>query len=103
MISDCSYCGILELTEPGFLQDTLTLLQVVVPGAIVLTLWRIFVTNRNGPRGGITVIGLDDSSSIYSGPDRTVFGVWYCLIFVLTFVVGLSATEAFRVLRKSSF
>jgi hypothetical protein len=53
MISDCVYCGILELNETAFFQDTFALLTVIAPGAICLTLWRLFVTNKSGPRGGM--------------------------------------------------
>jgi hypothetical protein len=102
MISDCVYCGILELNETAFFQDTLALLEVIVPGAICLTLWRLFVTNRSGPRGGIVVLGLDDSSSIYSDLGRSVSSylrLSYCLISVLTFVLGVLSSEGGKFLR----
>ena len=104
MISDCVYCGILELNEPGFFADTLALLQIVVPGATVFALWRIFVTNKSGPPGGIVVIGLDDSSSIYSDPSQRSISncrrIMYCLTAMLTFVIGLLAAKAFELLQQ---
>jgi len=102
MISDCVYCGILELNETAFFQDTFALLKVIVPGAICLTLWRLFVTNRSGPRGGIVVLGLDDSSTIYSDLRHSVSNylrLSYCLIGVLTFVVGVLSSEGYKFLR----
>ena len=95
MISDCAYCGILELNETAFFQDTLALLVLVAPGAICLTLWRLFVTNKSGPRGGITVLGLDDSSSIYSVQSGVsiYLRLSYCFISILTFVLGLLSSD----------
>lgn len=80
-----------------FMADTIALYAVVVPVIIAFILWRIFITNKVGPRGGITVLGLDDSSSIYSelGQSRLSrylrFG--YVLVAVLTFVLGLLSFE----------
>ena len=104
MISDCTYCGILELNEGAFFQDTFALLVVIAPGAICLILWRLFVTNKSGPRGGIVVLGLDDSSSIYSDLGRPLsiyLRLSYCLISVLTFVLGLLSSAGFRLLHNS--
>jgi hypothetical protein len=104
MISDCAYCGILELNDAAFLQDTFALLVLIAPGAICFTLWRIFVTNKSGPRGGIVILGLDDSSSTYS--DLSLSGIsmylraLYCSTCILTFVIGLLTSEAFKLLGK---
>jgi hypothetical protein len=103
MISDCVYCGILELNETGFFLDVFALLVVVIPGAICLTLWRLFVTNKSGPRGGIVVLGLDDSSSIYSDLSQSVsiyLRLSYFLISVLTFVLGLLSSEGLKALHN---
>lgn len=96
MIADCIYCGILELNETAFFQDVYALLVLIVPGAICLTLWRVFVTNRSGPRGGIAVLGLDDSSVIYSDLNCSVSNyrrLLYCLVSVFTFVLGSSSQK----------
>ena len=105
MISDCycSYCGILELNATAFFQDTFSLLVIVVPAAICLTLWRLFVTNRSGPRGGILVLSLDDSSSIYSDLSKPVsiyLRLSYCLIGLLTFALGLLSSASVRFLQN---
>ncbi|HKE55685.1 MAG TPA: hypothetical protein VKB46_03250 [Pyrinomonadaceae bacterium] len=105
MISDCYYCGILELNELGFFADTLALLQIVVPGATIFALWRIFVTNKSGPPGDIVVIGLDDSSSIYSDQSQRRISLCrrflYCLTTILTFAIGLLAAKAFEFLQAT--
>ena len=107
MISDCTYCGILELDETAFFQDTFALLVMVVPAAICFTLWRVFVTNRAGPRGGVVVLGLDDSSSTYSDLSQSGLSIYlrfsYCVISILTFVIGLVTSEAYKFLRKTLF
>ena len=104
MISDCIYCGILELNESAFFQDTFALLVLIVPGAVCFTLWRIFVTNKSGPRGGVVVLGLDDSSSTYSDLSLSGISIYlrlsYCGTCILTFVIGLFTSEAFKFLRK---
>ena len=100
MISDCVYCGILELRDAAFFQDTAALLVVVAPAAMVFTLWRIFVTNRTGPRGGVLVLGLDDSSSVYSDMKPSSMPLYLRLLYlstaVFTFIVGLLTSEAFN-------
>ena len=101
MISDCDCCN--GLLGPDFISDALTLLTLVLPAAILFTLWRIFVTNRSGPRGGIVVLGLDDSSSIYSdiSPSTLPFRIRlsYFLVSVLTFVIGVLTFEGFELLQ----
>ena len=107
MMSDCEYCGILELHDTSFFQDTFALLLVVVPAAICFTLWRVFVTNRAGPRGGVVILGLDDSSSTYSDLGQSGISVYlrlsYCVTSILTFVIGLITSEALKFLRKTIF
>ena len=107
MISDCAYCGILELNETAFFQDTFALLVLIAPGAICFTLWRIFITNKSGARGGIVVLGLDDSSSTYSDLDLSDISIYlrllYCITSILTLVIGLLTSEAFKFLRKIIF
>src|SRR5262245_4122560 len=102
MISDCTYYGILELRDSAFFLDTATLLVVVAPAAIVFTLWRIFVTIRTGPRVGVVVLGLDDSSSVYSDMSPSPMPLYVPLLYlgtaVLTFIVGLLASEAWNFL-----
>jgi hypothetical protein len=96
----CSYRGILELNELTFLVDTLALHVFAVPAVVGFILWRMFITNRVGPRGGITVLGLDDSSSIYSelGQCRLSHYVRfeYVLVAVFTFAFGLLMSEVWK-------
>jgi hypothetical protein len=109
MITDCFSIGheILDLNETAFFQDTLALLVIVAPGALCFTLWRIFVTNKSGPRGGIVVLGLDASSSIYS--DLLSSGVSnylrlsYCVMSILTFTIGLLASAGFNFCMRALF
>jgi hypothetical protein len=107
MISNCAYGGILELDDTSLFQDTVALLLVIVPAAICFTLWRIFVTNRAGPRGGVVILGLDDSSSTYSDLGQSGISLYvrfsYCVTSILTFVIGLITSEALKFLRKAIF
>jgi hypothetical protein len=86
--------------ELGFVVDTIGLHFVAVPAIIGFILWRFFITNKVGPRGGITVLGLDDSSSIYSELGQCRLSHYirfeYVLVAVLSFVLGVMAFELRR-------
>ena len=104
MISDCSYCGLLELRDSTFLLDTVTLLVVVAPAAIVSTLWRIFVTNTRGPRGDVLILGLDESSSIYTDLSPSAMPLYLRVMYlstaILTFMVGLLTSKVLNFIRQ---
>jgi len=91
------------LDDEAFFEDLFTLLLVVAPVAIYFTLWRIFVTNKVGPRGGIMVLGLDDTASVYSEPRRPIGSVYvpliYCLASLITFLIGVATQSAVDFLR----
>jgi hypothetical protein len=93
----------LELTEVGFFTDVGALLTLVAPGAIWFLLWRMYVTNRSGPRGDITVLGLGDSAP-YLDCERAYVPapvrLSYCLVSVVTFLVGFLTSEGFKFLRQ---
>jgi hypothetical protein len=106
MVTGCVYCGILELRDAAFIHDVLELLIVVAPGALCLTLWRIFVTNRSGPSGGIVTIGLDDSSVIYPNAGSNVSNyarLAYCFTGLSTFALGVLTSEVFKFFGSSNF
>lgn len=105
MISDCTYCGILELNGTGFFIDSAALLTLVLPAALCFALWRFFITNKVGPRAGITVLGLDESSFIYSEQGQYGFSRYlrltYFVTSIFTFGIGLLTSEAFKYLSKT--
>lgn len=101
MICPAASTGLLELSETVFVHDVLELLVIVSPGAICLTLWRIFITNRTGPRGGIVSLGLDDSSLVYDiGPSEISHDVRlaYCLTALSTFALGCAVSNVCKFL-----
>ena len=104
MITDCScsYDGLFELNDFGFVVDTVALHVIVVPAIIGYVLWRIFITNKVGPRGGITVLGLDASSATYSELGQCRLSRYirfeYVLVAVLTFMLGVLTSEAYKAL-----
>jgi len=104
-----THCGggawaLLDFTEEAFFHDAAELLVLVVPAAILYILWRIFVINRSGPRGGVVVLGLDDSSSVYSdlGPRGVSIHIrlLYCAVSILTFLMGILTFEAIKFLSE---
>ena len=85
-----------------FLADTIAISVLVIPAAICYTLWRIFITNKVGPRAGVTVLGLDDSSYVYSELGQRRLGHYlnfsYFLTGIFTFLIGLLASAAYRIM-----
>ena len=74
-------------------------------GAICFTLWRIFVTNRAGSQSGLVVLGLDDSSFIYSpqsDSSRRLLSLLVCRYQDYYVLIGWLASQAFDYLRKVS-
>lgn len=49
-----------------FFQNVNEFLFYVVPLVLCIVLWKLLVTNRSTPRGDVTVLGLDVSTSTYS-------------------------------------
>lgn len=81
---------------PGLLSgDPTAFFAVVAPAALCYTLWRIFVTNRMGPLGGVTVLGLENTSATYTELCGRRITWWnfalYCATGFLTFNLGLMA------------
>jgi hypothetical protein len=102
MITDCfgSGNGLLALDEFVFFEDAVELHLLAVPAIIGFILWRIFITNKVGPRAGITFLGLDDSSSIYSELGQCRLNHYlrfeYVIVAVLTFVLGVLTSEVWK-------
>ena len=98
MIADCSYCGLLELNEVSFFADVAALSVLVVPGVIVFTLWRMLVTNKQQA----VVLGLDRSVSLHPAlipQEVSVYlRVLYLMTSMITFVVGLLASDVVKAL-----
>lgn len=96
-------CSLYGLEESGFLADAFALLTLVTPLAVCYTLWRIFVTNRSGPRGDIIDLGLDDSSAVYSDLDPRGIPprvrLYYIATSAATFLLGLLAFQISELLK----
>jgi hypothetical protein len=89
MISDCSYCGIIELNGTGFFYDVGELSILVIPGATVFILWRMLVTNKKQ----LLVLGLAHSTSCHadlvSSEVPVYLRVLYLATAAVTFALGL--------------
>jgi hypothetical protein len=90
----------LDLEDAGFFADVLQLMWVIAPAAAFYTLWRIWITNSGGSE--IVFLGLDRGSSVYteSSGSYIPFRIRssYFLVSVLTFIVGLVVSGAFKLL-----
>lgn len=49
-----------------FVQDVQEVMFYIAPLVLCVVLWKLLVTNRSTPRGDVTVLGLDVSTSTYS-------------------------------------
>lgn len=80
-----------------FVEDISTLMLFVLPAAICVILWKVFVTKRITPRGNVLSLGLDESSATPSElygqkiPWRSLF--LHFLVGLGTFKLGLVAYE----------
>lgn len=105
MITRC-FAGpdLLGLEAGGFFFDVSALMTVAVPAAICYALWRLFVTNRTGPRGGVVVLGLDNSSAADSELYGRRISRWNLLLYAvtsfLTFNFGVFVFEGYRYLQE---
>ena len=82
-----------------FLDDVKELMVYLFPAAIGYMLWRIFVTNRMAPRGGVLSLGLDETSATHSELYGRKISGWklalYAVTSVLTFNLGLLAFDVY--------
>ncbi|HEX6285574.1 MAG TPA: hypothetical protein VFZ71_11900 [Pyrinomonadaceae bacterium] len=102
MVTCCTCEPELAYDLTMFLQDFNEFMVYTTPVAICVVLWKIFVTNRTTPRGDITVLGLDESSTTYSPPFKRGVTFWTLLLYLLTgfttFGLGVLAFEAVQAL-----
>lgn len=47
--------------EPLFVHGTIELLTIIIPAAIVVVIWKLYVTNKRISRPRFSTLGLDDS------------------------------------------
>lgn len=82
-----------------FVEDISTLMLFVVPAAIGVVLWKVFVTNRIRPRGNVLRLGLDETSAteteLYGRtfPWRALF--LHAAVGVTTFEFGVFVYETY--------
>jgi hypothetical protein len=83
-----------------FADQVANLVLLAFPLSVAYTAWRVFVTERMGPRGNVMVLGLDESSATYSEVDRQKTSGWTLLLYFLTsfgtFSLGLLAFDTYQ-------
>lgn len=96
MITNCGGgSGLFGLEDGGFLLDVAGLMIFVIPTAIGYALWRIFVTNRTGPRG-TTMLGLDENSAMRT--EMYDHGISWRTLFLYSLTGFVFLFETFRYL-----
>ena len=82
-----------------FAEDLGALILILVPAAICVVLWKVFVTNRTTPRGNVLQLGLDETSAtpteLYGRkiPWRALF--LHAAVGVATFEFGVFVYETY--------
>ena len=102
MITDCFAAPDLYVSYYPmriFLEDFGVLMLFLLPGAICVVLWKVFITNRITPRGNVLSLGLDENSAtsteLYGRkiPWRTLF--LHAAVGVATFELGVFGYETY--------
>ena len=94
-----SYFYLSDYPVNTFVEDISVLMLMILPAAIAVVLWKVFVTNRTTPRGNILSLGLDETSAteteLYGGsiPWRSLFS--YAAVGVTTFEFGVYVFETY--------
>jgi hypothetical protein len=93
----CPVSNALEYDVVNFLQDAAELMIYLVPPAIALVLWKVFVTT---PRARVAVLGLVDSSASYAKSSGRRISAWVLYLFtsILTFSLGAFVFDVYRYL-----
>src|SRR5688572_20037157 len=83
-----------------FADQVANLVILAFPLSVAYTAWRVFVTERMGPRGNVMVLGLDESSATYSEMYPQKIPRWTLLLYFLTsfgtFSLGLLAFDTYQ-------
>ena len=98
----CEYYEPMGLTDEGFVRDVATLLIVVVPAAIGLTLWRIFVTNRSQHQS-LQTLALESHSEIKKCPLISANVLRPSACFLTYLVVDYVGPDSFEVFLTELF
>lgn len=102
----CCFCTELTSDYPVdiFVEDISTLMLFVLPAAICVILWKVFVSNRIAPRGNVVSLGLDESSAtpaeLYGRkfPWRSLF--MHAAVGMTTFEFGLFVYRTYYYLQE---
>jgi uncharacterized protein with PQ loop repeat len=108
MVTDCSGTRDWDFsdTEAVFLHGSLSLLKVIIPLAIALLLWRIYITNKDVAHQRISILRLNETSTDNQGADlqfsrTSPFILLLCITTtVVTFNLGLLSFLAYEILRQ---
>src|ERR1044072_7270338 len=107
MVTDCFGARAWDFsdTEAVFLQGSLSLLEIMIPLAICLLLWRMYVTNKDAARQSISILRLNETSTDKQGSDShcsriSPFILPLCITTtVATFNSGLLSILTYEFLR----
>jgi hypothetical protein len=87
-----------------FVEDLSTLMLFILPAAICVVLWKVFVTNRTTPRGNVLALGLDETTATQTElygrkiPWRSLF--LYAAVGVTTFEFGVFIYQTYCQLQE---
>ena len=107
MVTDCTGARAWDFsdTEAVFLQGSLSLLEIMIPSAICLLLWRIYFTNKDDARQSVSILRLNEAATDHQGSDLQISRIspltllLYIITTIATFDLGLLSILTYEFLR----
>jgi hypothetical protein len=111
MISDCVGGQAFDFSdaETVFLQGAVSFLEIVIPCAICLLIWKMLISNKSDPRKRFLTLGLDSAPTDTPGTNRSdrPLSTSHLLLYfgaaALTFGIGLLVVQACQFLELIPF
>jgi hypothetical protein len=93
-------------TEAIVLRGNISLLKIIIPGAICFLLWRLYVTNKGDAYQNVSILRLNESPTDNQHADSSYSKIspftllLYIITTVMTFNLGRLSVLAYECLRQ---
>jgi hypothetical protein len=107
MVTDCFGARAFSFseTEAVFLQGSLSLMKLIIPGVIGFLLWRFYATEKERVESDVSILRLNEPQSENQRAEsyfstESLFALFLCaMAAVVTFTLGLLSVRAYEHLR----
>jgi hypothetical protein len=104
MVTDCFGARAFDFsdTEAVFLQGSFSLLKMIIPAAICVLLWKLYVANKDGDYRQSEILGLRENRSIDHSAKTKCERISLLMLFLyfataaVTFSLGLLSFHAYE-------